>query len=304
MLTPRETLVFARTAPALLALLVALACPVAAGAQETSGVIGQAPAQAMPTSPAPVAASSIATPPVPQDAGVSPPPGEPTPFCETDAHTAGDRSACLTVGCVYSAGHCCGRLRMWSNVRASCIERSGAVPGLAPAVPDDPSLSENSRGARISYEALAALATVGVGAALGAILGAAVQNDHCDDWLCISRGFDAIRGTFGGMLATVGMAPFFVALTGNAHGGRGNLGAAYLGLLVGGAAGVCLGALGFELHDFGWGVTLVTLGSVLAVAGPIISYELSDQHERSRPRVVPSVGLSAGGANLGATVAF
>jgi hypothetical protein len=165
------------------------------------------------------------------------------------------------------------------------------------------------RGRRVAAELGLGFLVIAGASTAGALIGMAVAPDDtvCESWLCLD---DTIYYAMGGAAIGTGagylLYPLTVAHVGGRRGGQGDVGAAYLGALVGGAANVGLGLLGLAAMDGGsegLGLTLAFVGNLLALAGPVVAYELSHDAAQ-RPAVAPTVSLSDRGAVLGAAGRF
>ena len=138
--------------------------------------------------------------------------------------------------------------------------------------------------------------------------------DYCE-WDC-QRSRDRLDTTgviMGGLIGTI--APSLAVHTAHAvWGGEGDIGMTYLGGLLGGLAGMGLGALTLIQYDvkknplIPW-ATMTILGFAGGMAGAIIAYEVTNTRNREQKygtisRVYPVIELSAERQILGVGMEF
>jgi hypothetical protein len=184
---------------------------------------------------------------------------------------------------------------------------------------------DGDRAGRVGAEIAASMLAVGTGAVVGSLVFGGVTDcaltpgggmgspappslgTSCDTGFALS----ALLGVWTFEL----VAPLVIAGAADRHGGRGDVAAAYLGLLVGGSVGAGLVALGYygyyELSAqdrtaaYALLGTSAVIGSLAGLAGAIVGYELvDDAARRSSLRVTPTMSVSPDGATIGASGAF
>jgi hypothetical protein len=176
---------------------------------------------------------------------------------------------------------------------------------------------DDNRAGRIGAEIGFEFGTLVLGAGFGALVGWAIA-PRCSSSssslysLCFGPEVYAPLGAGFGAAVGAALVPLTVALAGKLTGGRGNAGGAYLGFLAGGALAAGLIALGAlapaELGEPGGPVLLISsiaVGGLLALASPIVGYEIWDASERGkRPSISPAASLLPDGASIGVTGTF
>lgn len=169
---------------------------------------------------------------------------------------------------------------------------------------------------RLLGEIGAGLATLGVGAGLGALIGLAAA-PACGTIFCLQDPAlsSAATGAVIGAAAVSVFVPLSLAGAASLHGGRGDVGAAYAGFLVGAAVGAGLAAGGYAIIDgcSGWGCigatllggVLTGLGGIAVLVSPFLGYELAHANAGPAPvSVSPTLSVQPEGATLGATGTF
>lgn len=184
------------------------------------------------------------------------------------------------------------------------LESPGQPP---PASPDDPA-------GRAFLGPLAGIGLIAAATAVGAMFGAFIGGGCDPSGPCLTGALAAIGAAFGASVGLAALYPLGVALGADAAGGRGRVGASYLGGLIG-------TALGVGLYFAAWGIQSATgapwaevmvpaivLGSGLPLVGPVIGYELSDHAARGPARGEvswrPTLGVEAHGARAGVVGSF
>lgn len=156
-----------------------------------------------------------------------------------------------------------------------------------------------------------------LGTGVGSILVAA---SPCDpSRLCFNGLALAAGASIGAAAGLALLYPLGVALGADSVGGRGGIGWAYLGGLIGDIVAAGFYAAGFGLDHAAGGnwepsimVPALLLGIGAALAGPVIAYEISDhfarREARSDPRAeltwMPTLALDASGASAGVVGSF
>lgn len=178
-------------------------------------------------------------------------------------------------------------------------------PGLhvvAVPPPAAPESGDDRRAPRVFAELGAEVLTLALAGGAGFGLGAEASA-NCRGWFC-GLGV-AVGGVLGIGVGTL-LMPLLVDAAAGAVGGRGNVGAAYLGLLVGAAAGAGVVALAAESNDGGGIAAGVLVASALLLAGPIVGYELADGGARTAlarsptgVSMMPTVGATATSVTVG-----
>ncbi len=173
-----------------------------------------------------------------------------------------------------------------------------------PPVPPDSYLGTGTDGPlalpdQSGRDALRVLAEVG-GGALGVLVGeglatlivwGAMEEHASTEWMMVAVGAGATLGAFG---ITTG-----VFLAGDATGGRGSFGDAFIGQLIGSAVAVPLVTLGVD-NDAP--VLSFVSAAVLPLAGAILGYEISHANSESAaaaPRQIAFLSPTYGGAIAG-----
>lgn len=172
------------------------------------------------------------------------------------------------------------------------------APALAPVPPDgylgtgvDGPLALPNESERDALRLLAELGGGTLGVLIGGGLGTlivwgAAQADANPQWMMVAWTAGAALGAFG---VTTG-----VVLAGEASGGRGNYGHAFIGQLIGGVAALPLVTIG--LAEDAPALAVVAAG-LLPLAGAVLGYEMSHAETGSGPTIV--VAPTQGGAALG-----
>lgn len=179
----------------------------------------------------------------------------------------------------------------------------------APSPPLEPAHDPSDPVARGFLGPLAGIGLIGASTLLGTVIGTGLTGPCRPTDFCLNALAVAISASIG---AGVGLALFYplgVGLGADALGGRGNIGWAYLGGLIGTAIGVGLfgaGLLVLEATGAQWGhvmVPAIILGAGAALVGPVIAYEMSHHDARSSraPELtwMPTLNVDRHGATAG-----
>lgn len=159
--------------------------------------------------------------------------------------------------------------------------------------------------ARAVLSTLVSFVGPGVGAALGAAIGEATRPPCEPGIFCLGPFLHVVYATIAGAYGGLALSPFAYAANQELVGGRGSLGGAYAGLLLGalvapGLAGVAYGLQAIGERDaasVGWALT-ASLGPTCALIGMAVGYELIDRS------VQPRMRFGAQGFELGVEVPF
>ncbi len=204
------------------------------------------------------------------------------------------------------------------TVPAPHVGVAGELGDPAEHVRDEPESQEGDDRPveRSLFGALAGVAFVGAGVAIGALSGLAVaQPCPPASWFCFSPEADIFYGTLaGGGIALAAFYPLGVALGAAAFGGRGDLGAIFLGGLVGDAIGAGIFGIGYAIsdangHDPAPNFIALALAVGAGMVGPVIGHELSDRSARASgaPASItwlPTVSVDPRGGSVGVAGAF
>lgn len=186
----------------------------------------------------------------------------------------------------------------WASNEVREHEGRPPAPALAPVPPDgylgtgvDGPLALPNESERDALRLLAELGGGTLGVLIGGGLGTlivwgAAQADANPQWMMVAWTAGAALGAFG---VTTG-----VVLAGEASGGRGNYGHAFIGQLIGGVAALPLVTIG--LAEDAPALAVVAAG-LLPLAGAVLGYEMSHAETGSGPTIV--VAPTQGGAALG-----
>jgi hypothetical protein len=179
-----------------------------------------------------------------------------------------------------------------------------ATPPSEPLPPPEPE-PEHDDGRRVAAQLGLGFLVFAGATGLGILIGGAAARGT-DTW------GDAVVAAFTGTVAghAIGylLYPAVVTAVGDARGGRGTAGAAYLGALIGGAIYAGFTSLAGLLVDphYGSDAILFAVGGaslVAALVAPVLAYELSDD-AASEPAVAPTVSVGPNQAVVGVTGRF